>query len=70
MERWDNKSVISGEDDPLHLCIVPYERDPDVFPTKERLVLVTEKEAQGLSRKDNARRRAAFPPFVREAMEQ
>lgn len=70
MDRWGNQSVISGETNPLHLCIVPYERDKDVVPTASRLVLVTEKEAQSLSRVDNARRAAAFPPSVREVMEQ
>ncbi len=67
-ERWDKKSVLSGETDPIHLCIVPIIR-LDEQPTREDLVLITSKEAQSLSRVSNDLRMAAFPASVQEQMQ-
>lgn len=66
MERWGNRSVLSGESKPELLCLVSY-WDTNAVPLKpEHLVLVTSREAQSLAR--DKERTARFPAHVKQAM--
>lgn len=68
MDRFENKSVISGEDDLQYLCIYPYYRG-DTPPDYKYLVLVTSKEAQSIARcKTQEEQNERFPAHVREMM--
>ncbi len=64
-QRWNKTCAISGESDPLHLCIVPATRDKEVLPTRNQLVVLSSHVAQSLSRNDNEKRLSRFSEEVR-----
>ncbi len=70
--RWEGKSVISGNANPKKLCITWYktfDRDEDI--TLNDLVLVTSDESQALAKiKDQNLRVSRFPPEVRAKIDQ
>lgn len=69
-QRWGGSSVISGENNPMLLCVTTYNAPNDMtMPTRDDLILLTSREAQSLGRLSNERRIAAFPPAVRAQME-
>lgn len=66
-ERWERKSVISGETDWNLLCIVPYAKhDKEDPPDINDLVVVTTKEAQNMGKLKGDDRAAKFPQVIRD----
>jgi hypothetical protein len=66
-ERWEQKSVISGETDWSLLCIVPYAKhDKDHPPGINDLVVVTTKEAQKMGKLKGEERASKFPQSIRD----
>jgi hypothetical protein len=67
-ERWEQKSVLSGESNVAHLCISYYRKHAGAQPpTENELVLLSGREAQSLAKKKD--REGAFPARVRELIE-
>lgn len=67
-ERWQCKSVISGETNWNLLCIVPYAKhDREHPPSINDLVVVTTKEAQNMGKLKGDERAAKFPPEIQDA---
>lgn len=64
LQRWEQRSAISGPCAMEDLRIVPYHGKDHGFPKTEELVLVTSREAQMLSKKTGTSRTSHFPPAV------
>ena len=69
-ETWNGRSVISGENDPKKLCVIPYHRGVPCVASERNCVLVTCKEARSLSHlKSENEAHARFPEDVRKRFE-
>lgn len=68
MNRFEGKSVVSGNDDLTQLCVFPYfKKDSESYiPDMGHLVLVTSREAQSISRSKN--REGRFPEEIQKLM--
>lgn len=67
MNRWNSRSVISGNTDFSKLCITCYrelDKETNEMPEENDFVITTSDEAHELSRLDKELRLAKFPPDV------
>jgi hypothetical protein len=68
-ERFEGKSVISGEDNPELLCVFAFFKSTNEPPTRDQLVLVTSREAQSIAREKTQEKRAQrFPQKIQDEM--